>query len=88
MERKFSEFGKFRQSDKLLKHEWELVERSFLLSVCGNILGLLNKRLQVRITFFTKKLSRNSANSMKTYSEYSIENRRPHTVKFWTKYVM
>ena len=42
MEQEFTEFGKFRESDKSMKHEWESIYRSCLSHVswwcCGNIL--------------------------------------------------
>ena len=67
----------FSESDRLLKHELESVQRSCISHVscwcCGSILCLIKKRWQVRALLMTNILSLNKLNSVKTFRENSID---------------
>ena len=65
---KFSEFSKFKESDKSVKHEFESIKRSLscVLLLLWYHLGHLHKELEVQITFFFLQYS-------VTCSEFSEE---------------
>ena len=79
MEKEFSEFSKFREFDKSLKHELGSIKRSYLSHVscwhCGSILVLRTRiaRFKSSSVMTNIFLSLNSLSSVKTFNENSID---------------